>query len=145
MPAAGVWVVVTGQVGDLPIVKRYRTDLSKPDPNMPYQVVISIAFNKADALGLPDDSETEALHAFDEHLMNELVESAEGVLVYKQTYDSCQMFLFYTRTDLYDHLRSIDRNSPKGYEIRIDVEEDPEWTEFMRVVEQHEARKSQYN
>ncbi len=60
MPAAGVWVVVTGQVGDLPIVKRYRTDLSKPDPNMPYQVVISIAFNKADALGLPDDSETEA-------------------------------------------------------------------------------------
>ena len=142
-PVAGVWVIATGQVGDMPIIKRYRTDITKPDPTMPFEVVISIGFNHPDALGLPAESETDTLQTFDAYLMEELVESKEGLLVYKQTYDSCQMFLFYTKTDLYDRLWAINRISPKEYEVRIDVDMDPEWTEFMRVVEQHKAKTEQ--
>lgn len=42
-----------------------------------------------------------------------------------------------------DLIDAINSNSRKEYEVWIDVDKDPEWTEFMQVVEQHKATKIQ--
>jgi hypothetical protein len=139
----GVWNVSAG-TGEVPVLSRWRSDVTVADPRWPVKITIGVMFNARLENGMPDLAvEGDFLEAVEQDVIVSLAKrDAELVLVV--TGDGNREWIAYASSHdwLAEWAPAFDERWFGGHTCRIAAENDPTWSTYQTFTGQKPAKRS---
>jgi hypothetical protein len=138
------WTVAEGSYCDKPTIIRYRPGLvnSLGDQRYPRRLTVTWEYEETDPSGMPSKNQNRELQDFEDSILNAVDPERLAILSFVFTRAGLREWHFYI-SDVNEVGKRINEalSEKPGLPINLEVNDDPDWEELAKVLDQCEERE----